>query len=303
MNTLRKIITQELAFLYAFPAWLWQTFFLYIPLGILAWKSVVITDSSGRWQLSFEHYARIIDSLYLHVILNSFVTAIVTMVICLCIAYPVAYFLALKVPKRFRTFLLCSIIFPSWTSLIVQIYAWFFLLDRNGFLLHWLYALKILPDSFHILNSYVAIIIGMVSCFLPFMILPLYAVIERIDYHLLEASADLGANRWQTLRSVIFPLSLPGVWAGCLLVFIPSFGEFAIPTLLGGSRDLFWGNIIVDKFLRSRDWASGSAFALLGVILPGLIIILAYLLLRFVAYKKIKEREAKRLLKKQREPW
>lgn len=259
----------------------------------------MVRDASGFLTFSLEHYARIIDSLYLFVILNSFITGLITMVICLLIAYPVAYFLALKVPKRFRTFLLCSIIFPSWTSLIVQIYAWFFLLDRNGFLVRWLYAWHIIPDSFHILNSYIAIIIGMVSCFLPFMILPLYAMIEKIDHHLLEASADLGANRWQTLQHVIFPLSLPGVYAGCLLVFIPSFGEFAIPTLLGGSRDLFWGNIIVDKFLRSRDWASGSAFALLGVVIPAVLILFFYLVIALIRYKK----QIKRDTLRKSEPW
>lgn len=299
MKSLRKIIGEELSFLYAFPAWLWQCFFLYLPLLILLWKSVVDYGPSGYPHISFKHYARIIDSLYFKIILTSFSTAFVTTVICLLIAYPVAYFLAFKAHKRFRTFLLFSIIFPSWTSLIVQIYAWFFLLDRNGFFCQWLYKLHLLPRSMQLLNNYFAIIIGMVSCFLPFMILPIYAVLERIDNSLIEASADLGANRLHTLKRVIFPLSLHGVYAGCLLVFIPSFGEFAIPTLLGGSRDMFWGNVIVDKFLRSRDWSSGAALAMMGMFLPFIIILGSLLVSRVVKYYRKQQRN--RLLNK--EPW
>src|SRR5439155_26465819 len=123
---------------------------------------------------------------------------------------------------------------PSWTSLIVQIYAWFFLLEKNGFISRTLQQLGIISPSFHLLNNYFSILLGMVSCYLPFMILPLYAVLEKMDKRYLEASADLGADRYETFKRVVFPLSLPGVYAGLLLVFIPSFGEFAIPTLLGG---------------------------------------------------------------------
>ncbi len=299
MKSIRKIVGEELSFFYAFPAWLWQCFFLYLPLLILLWKSLVDYGETGYPYISFKHYARIIDSLYLKIIFNSLSTACATTIVCFLVAYPVAYFLAFKVHKRFRAFLLFSIIFPSWTSLIVQIYAWFFLLDRNGFFCQWLYSLHLLPRSFQLLNNYFAIIVGMVSCFLPFMILPLYAVLERIDNSLIEASADLGANRLQTLRHVILPLSLPGIYAGCLLVFIPSFGEFAIPTLLGGSRNMFWGNVIVDKFLRSRDWSSGASLAIMGIFVP-LVIMMVY----FVVVRIIKHwRRAKQNKLQKKEIW
>lgn len=302
MKSLKKLLSEEIVFFAACPAWLWQIFFVYMPLIMLLWMSLTIYQPDGMPSFSLYHYVMIFNSLYLKVILSSFSTALITTTICLLIAYPVAYYLALKVGRRLRTFLLFSVIFPSWTSLIVQIYAWFFLLDRNGFFCQFLYHFNIIPESKHLLNNYFAIIIGMVSCFLPFMILPIYAVLERIDRNLLEASADLGAHRFNTLRHIVIPLSLPGVYAGCLLVFIPSFGEFAIPTLLGGSRQVFWGNLIVDKFLRSRDWASGAALALLGILLPTLLIMMGYMISKIVAYYSETQR-AKRRQERSLEPW
>lgn len=273
MSFFSKLFADELPFLFACPALLWEFVFLFLPLLVLvAYSFIDYSVQSNSLVITFEYYKQIVNSLYIQVIINSFVLAITTAFICLLIAYPIATYIAFKVQKRLRTFLLFLLILPSWTSLIIQIYAWFFLLEKNGVVTHVLCSLGIISKSTHLLNNYFSIVIGMVSCFLPFMIFPIYSVLEKIDNILLESSADLGANRMETLKHIVIPLSKPGVYVGLLLVFIPSFGEFAIPTLLGGSKRVFWGNLIVDKFLKSKDWHAGAALAVMGVLLPVIII-------------------------------
>lgn len=299
MKFLRKMMSEELSFLFSCSALLWQTLFLYLPLVMLLCYSFLRYDLAKlSYVLTLHHYKTIFNSLYFKVIVHSFFTAVVTATICLLVAYPVAYFLAMKVRKRYRTFFLFLVILPSWTSLIVQIYAWFFLLERNGFFCRFLYSLGILPKSVHLLNNYFSILVGLVSCFLPFMIMPIYAVLERINTNIIEASADLGANRFETFRRIILPLSLPGVYAGFLLVFIPAFGEFAIPLLLGGSKQVFWGNLIVEKFLRSQDWASGAALANIGIMFPVMILLFVYLSSRVLAILKSRKQH-----QEVKEPW
>ncbi|MBM3887366.1 ABC transporter permease [Candidatus Dependentiae bacterium] len=278
MKFLKRVIAEEVGFFLTCPAFLWQTLFLYLPLSLLLVYSVVDqAPETGRWFFTFNYYTQIIRSTYVKVVVSSFLVAFATACICLSLAFPIAYFLALKVSKRFRTFLLFSLILPSWTSLVVQAYAWFFLLDQNGLLAKALRFIRLIRLEQSLLNNYTAIIIGMVAVYLPFMIMPLFTAIEKMDKRILEASADLGANRRQTFWRIIFPLSLPGVYAGFLLVFIPAFGEFAIPTLLGGSKIISWGNLIVEKFLIAKDWRAGAAFASFGVLFPVLILLVIYL--------------------------
>ncbi len=289
MNFVKRIIQKELPFLLACPALIWQFFFLYLPLMVLIFFSFTkIEKITELLRFTFSHYQSILNSLYLKVILHSAILATTTASICLIIAYPVAYFFAMKI-KRFKTLLLFSLILPSWTSFIVQVYAWFFLLQKQGFLSFVLQKLGIISDTTHLLNNYFSILIGMVYCFLPFMILPIYAVLERMDKSLLQASADLGANKLQTFKRIIFPISFPGVMAGFLLVFIPSFGEFAVPDLLGGGQKaVFWGTVIVEKFLMTKDWQSGSALTVVGVLFLFIVFLTIYMITRL--YKKIMKR-------------
>lgn len=278
MKFLKRIIAEEVAFFLSCPAFLWQTIFLYLPLTFLLLYSMFDqSPETGRWFFTLGYYEKILQTTYIRVVLSSFFIAFATAVISLIVAYPVAYFLALKVSKRFRMFLLFSLILPSWTSLVVQAYAWFFLLDHHGILAKILTTLHIIKPDQSLLNNYLAILVGMVAVYLPFMILPLFTVIEKMDKRILEASADLGAPRLQTFRRVIFPLSLPGVYTGFLLVFIPAFGEFAIPSLLGGSKIVAWGNLIVEKFLIAKDWRAGAAFASFGVLFPICVLVAIYL--------------------------
>jgi len=304
MKFVSRILAEEFPFVLSCPALLWQLFFLYMPLCMLLVYSVVdYSPTLQAYQLTTVYYEQIFNSLYFRVIINSFVLAVITSCICFLIAYPVAYFLAMKVRKRYRPFLLFSLILPSWTSLIIQIYAWFFLLEKNGIVSQILYRLGLISKSFHLLNNYFSILIGMVSCFLPFMILPIYTVLEKMDKRFLEASADLGANRFETFRRVVFPISLPGVYTGLLLVFIPAFGEFAIPTLLGGSKHIFWGNVIVDKFLMSRDWRSGSALTSFGILFPVIVIVSFYIMLRVIAYMKSPKIKSRARGTSYKDPW
>jgi spermidine/putrescine transport system permease protein len=273
------IVREEYPFFFAAPALLWQILFLCFPLVVIAGFSFLDFSQDVWWKaFTFDHYVRVLRPVYLKVILNSFFLAIATTFITFIIAYPVAYFLAFKV-KNGRTLLLFGIILPSWTNIIVQVYSWFFLLAKNGLVGRAVYNLGIVSQPTSLLNSFFSTMVGMVYCFLPFMVLPIYAVLERVDTRLFEASADLGAPWFETFKRVIFPLSLPGVYVGLMLVGIPAFGEFAIPTLMGGSKNAYWGSVIVQKFLILRDWASGFALAMLGIAFLCLFVITVHCLI------------------------
>ncbi len=271
-NILRRIAKEDLPFVFAAPALIWQVFFIYLPLLVLLFYSL---------DFKLSNYFDLFSSRYFSVILSSLILAFITAVICLIIAYPMAYFLAMKI-KRFKTFLLFSLILPSWTSFIVQIYAWIFLLQKGGLFSSVLCKFGIISQSTHLLNNYFSILVGMVYCYLPFMILPIYTVLEKMDKKLLEASADLGANKTQTFKKVVLPLSSAGIMAGFLLVFIPAFGEFAIPDLLGGGKSAFWGATIVEKFLMTRDWASGSALTFTGILFLLIFFVICYFVYNFL---------------------
>ena len=288
LSFLRRVAKKEIPFIFACPALIWQFLFLYLPLfSLIAYSFTQRVSIERFFKFTLQHYFKIFNSLYFKIIFNSFLLATTTAVICLVIAYPVAYFFSMRV-KRFKTLLLFSLILPSWTSFIVQVYAWFFLLQKRGIISFLLGKLGLVAPGSHLLNNSFSVLVGMTYCFLPFMILPIYAVLERIDKRLLEASADLGANWFHTCKRIIFPLSFPGVAAGFMLVFIPAFGEFAVPDLLGGGKNVYWGTIIVEKFLLTRDWQAGSALTVMGIALLLIFFSLNYFIYRFLS--KLKKR-------------
>jgi spermidine/putrescine transport system permease protein len=269
MSYFKRILVRETPFLLFSPALIWQVVFLYLPIFILFIYSFCSFSSiDNSFVFTFEYYRKALTYAYFKIILNSFVMALGTAGLCLIISFPVAYFLSLKVSSWFRSILIFSLILPSWTSLIVQIYSWFFLLDKNSFLSYIIYKIGITNQPMHLLNNYYSMLIGMVFIYLPFMILPIYSVMERMDESILEASADLGASRFETLKRIIWPMSRPGIYVGFLLVFVSAFGEFAVPILLGGSKYAFWGNLIVDKFLVFHDWKTGASLAIIGMLFP-----------------------------------
>jgi putrescine transport system permease protein len=236
-----------------------------------------VLDLAAGWQglkdfaaqLSLEAYALIwSDDLYLISYLKSLQVAAVSTVILLVIGYPLAYGMA-RAPRSMQPALLMLVVLPFWTSFLIRVYAWINILQRDGLLNESLMALRIIDAPVAWLASDTAIYIGVVYSYLPFMVLPLYAVLERMDMTLLEAAADLGCSRWRAFWLITVPLSLPGVAAGALLCFIPVMGEFVIPDLLGGSDTPMIGKTLWTEFFSNRDWpvASAIAVALLGVLL------------------------------------
>ncbi len=200
------------------------------------------------------------DDLYLRSLLNALRIAAVSTVVMLLIAYPMAYAMA-RAPRNWRPALLLAVILPFWTSFLIRVYAWIGILKDEGFLNHALIGLGLIDSPLVILNTDWAVHIGIVYSYLPFMILPLYATLERLDLTLLEAAADLGAPPWKGFLQVTLPMSLPGIVAGSLLVFIPAVGEFVIPDLLGGSDTIMIGKIVWIEFFQNADWPLASAIA------------------------------------------
>ncbi len=211
--------------------------------------------------LSLANYFRALDPLYLRILAKSIGLAATTTLFCLAVAYPVAFWIGLRAAPRRRSALLVLVILPFWTSFLVRMYAWIFVLRTEGLLNLLLGRLGIPPLP--LLYNDFAVLLGQVYGELPFMILPLYASLEKLDRSLLEAAADLGASPARALWRVTFPLTAPGIAAGCLLVFIPSLGSYLAPDLLGGGQTIYVGNLIQSQFAVARDMPFGSALSFL----------------------------------------
>jgi putrescine transport system permease protein len=222
-------------------------------------------------QLDFENYTFIFnDSLYVNSYLSALKIAGISTVLTLLVAYPIAYGMA-RAPKEWQPTLVMLVILPFWTSFLIRVYAWIGILKKEGLLNLFLMNLGVISEPLTIMNTPLAVYIGIIYSYLPFMILPLYASLEKINPSLLEAAADLGSPPWKAFWQVTFPLSLPGVLAGCFLVFIPATGEFVIPDLLGGSDTLMIGKTLWGEFFANRDWPVSSAVAvvlLLVLVIP-----------------------------------
>jgi len=202
------------------------------------------------------------DNLYWRAYLSSMTIAFLSMCLTLLVGYPIAYGMA-RASEEWRPTLLMLVILPFWTSFLIRVYAWIGILGHGGYLNQLLLWLGVINEPLVILNTPVAVYIGIVYTYLPFMVLPIYAALEKLDTDLLEAAEDLGCSRFKAFWLVTLPLSRHGVIAGCFLVFIPAVGEFVIPSLLGGSRTLMIGKVLWDEFFSNRDWPVASAVAVL----------------------------------------
>ena len=272
---MRQIMVDHGPFLLGVPAFLWQLYFLVVPLLFIIVISLIADMSVGDWGITLSHYAALFSSMQAKVVFNSALLACITGAICLLVGYPVAYFLALR-SKRLKQVLLVFLILPSWTSFIIQIYSWFYLLQKRGLFSSFFYAMGLTSEPVSLLNNYSATVLGMVYCYLPFMVLPLYTVLEKMDKRLLEAAADLGASPWRAFMTIVLPLSVPGIRVGLALVMVPAFGEFAIPDLMGGVKELYLGRIVFEKFILFRDWHSGAAIVMLSFLIPVFIVAVLY---------------------------
>jgi len=216
---------------------------------------------------TIENWQRLADPLYAGILLKSFAVATIATLLCLTMGFPLALFIS-RAGRR-RSLYLHFVILPFWTSFLVRTYAWMFLLRDTGLINTALLKLGLISQPLPLLYNYGAVLLGLVYTYLPFMVLPVYATLDRMDRSLLEAAADLGARPLQVLWRVVFPLSKSGIWAGSILVFIPSLGAFLIPDLLGGGKTILAGTLVQNQFTAARDWPFGSALsmALMGVVL------------------------------------
>jgi spermidine/putrescine transport system permease protein len=238
----------------------WLVLFVLIPNVMIIGTSFLTRDEANLIEMTFtlENYARLLDPLYAKVLFHSFYMAIVATFICLVVGYPFAYIVA-KMPEKWRPFMLFLVIVPFWTNSLIRTYGLKIVLGTQGILNKSLIALDIIDKPLRIMYTETAVMIGLVYILLPFMILPLYSAIEKLDGTYIEAARDLGANKWQTLTKVILPLTMPGIIGGCLLVLLPALGMFYIADLLGGAKNLLIGNVIKSQILNARDWPFGAA--------------------------------------------
>ncbi|QIB34200.1 ABC transporter permease subunit [Ancylobacter pratisalsi] len=234
-------------------------------------------------ELSFENYGYVLswDNEFIEAYVSSLVIAGISTFLLLLVGYPMAYAMA-RAPKSIRPTLLMLVILPFWTSFLIRVYAWIGILSPEGLLNQLLFALGLIDNPLQILATDTAVYIGIVYSYLPFMILPLYSTLEKMDETLLEAAADLGCPPLAAFWKITWPLSLPGVFAGCLLCFIPAVGEFVIPDLLGGSDTLMIGKVLWTEFSVNRSWTVSSAVAVL---------LLLVLVVPIVLYQNVQQRE------------
>ncbi len=250
------------------PGLLWTALFCLLPILVVLAVSFATRGTYGGvlWDFSLENYRDLLHPLYLRIFGQSVLLAGMTTGLCLALGFPLAYYIA-RLPPRRQALWLVLIMIPFWTNFLVRTYAWIFILRTEGLLNTLLLQLHLISAPLDLLYSQEAVLLGLVYGYLPFMVLPLYAAIERIDSALIEAAWDLYADRWSVFRRVLMPLTKPGIVAGCVLVFIPSLGAFLTPDLLGGARSMMMGNLIQHEYLVARDWPLGSALSLVMMLI------------------------------------
>ncbi|MFZ5841290.1 MAG: ABC transporter permease subunit [Pseudomonadota bacterium] len=273
-SVLKRLKPQPRWFVIGAP-YLWMFLFFFIPFAIVFVISFMqpavsmppvafARDAKGYIELATQNYTRLFDLedlLYINAYLGSLKMAAVSTILALLIGYPLAYAIA-RAPGAWRQVFLMLVILPSWTSLLIRIYAWIGLLKNNGFINNFLMWLGVTDAPIQMMQTDFAVYIGIVYAYLPFMVLPIYTNLVKHDPTLLEAAADLGANRLTAFWKITVPLSMNGIIAGCMLVFIPAVGEFVIPDILGGPDQLMIGKVLWQEFFNNRDWPVASAVAI-----------------------------------------
>jgi spermidine/putrescine transport system permease protein len=282
-----RVFTSELPFATAAPAIIWQLLFFCLPLAFIFVLSFLQFSKIGEFEcITLSRISLLLSLTYFKVIFSSISLAFTNTFFCLLIGFPLAYFMAF-VGRKYRNILLFFLIVPFWTNFLLHVYAWFYVLERHGFINSLLMNLHMISEPIQFLNSMPAVFIMMLYYYLPFMVLPIYSSLERFRFNLIEASYDLGASFATTFRRVILPLTSRGIRVGFLLVFIPSFGEFVIPELMGGDKKMFVGTVISQYILCEETESLGTAFTLLsGIILIAITIIL-YRLLSYLIRPKV----------------
>ncbi len=263
--------------LMAWPYLIWMALFVVVPLLLVFLYSLTegeVRDPS-TWRFTLIHFQRFVEPVYMKVMVDSFVLAAASTMVCLVLGYPVSMMIAHAEP-RYRNLMLMLFLVPMWMNFLLRTYAWMSLLSPNGLINRALVSIGL--PRLEIMPGQWAVLLGMVYNFLPFMVLPIYTVLSKIDRNLIEAASDLGANRFLTFWRVIFPLSLPGVVTGITMVFMPAVSTFVISSLLGGGKTLLIGDVIEQQFTYERNWHFGSALS---------IILMVFILLSMAAMSRI----------------
>ncbi|RXJ74353.1 spermidine/putrescine ABC transporter permease PotB [Veronia nyctiphanis] len=251
----------------------WLLLFVFIPNLMIIITSFLTRDDANLVELTFtlSNYAKLLDPLYAKVVWHSFYMAVIATLLCLLIGYPFAYIIA-RMPEKMRPYMLFLVIVPFWTNSLIRTYGLKIFLGTRGLLNDALLTVGIIDKPLRIMYTEYAVMIGLVYILLPFMILPLYSSIEKLDRSYLEAAKDLGASKLQSFFKVVVPLTMPGIIAGCLLVLLPALGMFYVSDLLGGAKNLLIGNVIKSQILNVRDWPFGSAASISLTVLMGLML-------------------------------
>jgi len=247
----------------ASPFFVWMVIFFVVPLLLVCYLSLMGRTDAGI-EFSIENFRRFFEPVYLKVLWRSLELAVIATILCFALGYPLAYILA-RTNFKYKQILVMMLVIPMWMNFLLRTYAWLTILERNGIINSILTKLGL--PALNILYTDAAVVLGMVYNFLPFMVLPIYSVLIKIDHSIIEAAEDLGANSRIVFRRVIFPLSLPGVISGITMVFMPAVTTFVISRLLGGGQFTLIGNLIEQQFLYVGDWSFGSAISLVMMIL------------------------------------
>ncbi|MEX6162316.1 spermidine/putrescine ABC transporter permease PotB [Proteus mirabilis] len=265
----------------------WLMVFVFLPNIMIIATSFLTRDDANLVEMVFtlDNYYRFFDPMYAEVLLHSINMALVATLACLILGYPFAFFLA-KMPKKIQPLLLFLLIVPFWTNSLIRIYGLKIFLSTKGYFNEFLLWIGLIDKPLRIIYTPEAVVLGLVYILLPFMVLPLYSSIEKLDKPCLEAARDLGANKLQTFIRIIIPLTMPGIIAGCLLVMLPAMGLFFVADLMGGAKNLLIGNVIKSQFLNIRDWPFGAATSICLTLVMGLMLFVYYRAVKLL-HKKV----------------
>ena len=268
------------SFLLSAPMIVWTMLFVGATIAYIVALSFLKRDPDGYgvvMQFTLENYAKLLNANYAKVFWNTIILGIKTTVLCVLIGYPFGYFMG-RASKKWRTILMLLVIVPFWTNALIRVYGWRILLVGNGPINSALIALGLIERPLKLLNTHGAMLLGMVYALLPFMILPTYSSVEKMDWSLVDAGRDMGANPVKTFLTVTLPLTAPGLLTGCVLVFVPSLALFFMADLMGGTGDIVIGNLVHDQLLKSRDWPFAAALS---------VVLLAITCLIMFIYRKL----------------
>lgn len=291
--------TRALAFLLS-PITLLLGIFFLIPLGITIVYSFLEPGLYGGvvWSFYPYNYGRLFgwplgageefEPLYIQIILNSLKYAMLTVIVSLILCYPVAFWVS-RMSGMAKNLMLFAITLPFFANLLIRIYAWLLLMRPSGTINSTLMALGVVDEPLNMMFTEFAVIVGLVYVLIPFMFLPIYASVERLDWSLVQASQDLGATPFQTFRRIILPLTSPGILGGCVIVFIPALGNFIVPSFLGGSKVQLVGNVIERQFLQARNWPFGSTLSTVIMVSVMLVVLIYFLSTRSSSRKSVAE--------------